>query len=296
MASFKARIFGAFLRVTRTVSKNFQGGPAMLKIIEGSRQLPIPTPTEKQRARIEVREESFSGRAVWQLSPKGGAAPKGHLLYWHGGGYVFTISPFHWNMLVNLVEKHGIAVTVPLYPLAPEAGVLDTTGFALDFYRHYCDQVPGPFVMGGDSAGGGLTAATVMAAREAGLRLPSGLMLICPWLNAEGNDPSQIAIEKRDCILRLSGIRDAGKLYARDLPVTDPKVSPIHGDWQGLPPMQMFGGGDDILVADARALKAKRPDIAYDERAGLMHVWPIFNFAEAYEAQAAMGRFIADAR
>jgi acetyl esterase/lipase len=293
MPSLSARLFGKFLRLTGYVSKNFNGGPGMPKVIAAARLAPIQTPTDKHRARVDVREESFNGRAVWHLSPKGGGTPKGHLLYWHGGGYVFSISPFHWNMLVNIAEQHGIAITVPFYPLAPEAGVEDTTAFALDYYRHFIDQVPGPFVMGGDSAGGGLTAVTAMAARDAGLRLPAGLSMICPWLDAEAGHPDQIEIEKRDCILRLLGIRDAGKLYARELPVTDPRVSPIHGEWSGLPPMQVFAGGDDILVADSRALKAKQPAIDLDERAGLMHVWPIFFFPESKEAQTAIGRFVA---
>lgn len=292
MPSLSARLFGGFLRLTGQVSKNFAGGPGMGKIIEAARLVPVATPTDKQRRNLDVREETFAGRAVWHLTPKDGA-PKGHLLFWHGGGYVFAISPFHWSMLTNLASEHGLSVTVPLYPLAPEHGATDTTAFALDYYRHYLDTVPGPFVMGGDSAGAGLAVATAMAARDTGLRMPSGLSLVCPWLDAEAGHPDQPDVEKRDCILRIRGIRDAGKLYARDLPVTDPRVSPIHGNWDGLPPIQVFAGGDDILVTDSRALKAKLPGIAYDERAGLMHDWPIFFFPEAKEAQASIGRFVA---
>ena len=295
MPSLSARLFGGFLRLTGYVSKNFNGGPGMPKVIEAARQIPVPSPTKKQRARVDVREESFNGQPVFHLSPKGGVAPKGHMLFWHGGGYVFAISPFHWTALTNIVERHGVAITVPYYPLAPEHGVLETTAHAMDFYRHYLEQVPGPFVMGGDSAGGGLTVVTAMAARDAGLRLPAALSLICPWLDAEAPHPEQVEIEKRDCILRILGIRDAGKMYARDLPPSDPRVSPIHGRWDGLPPMQVFAGGDDILVADSRALKAKLPSIDLDERAGLMHDWPIFFFPEAKEAQDAIGRFVAAA-
>jgi acetyl esterase/lipase len=295
MPSLSARLFGSFLRLTGYVSKNFNGGPGMTKVIAGARAVPVPPPTAKHRARIDVREDSFNGHPMFHLSPKDGAEPKGHMLFWHGGGYVFAISPFHWNALVNIVERHGIAITVPYYPLAPEHGALETTGHAMEVYQHYLAQVPGPFVMGGDSAGAGLTVATAMAARDAGVRLPAGLSLICPWLDAEAPHPEQVEIEKRDSILRIRGIRDAGKLYARDLPVTDPRVSPIHGSWDGLPPMQVFAGGDDILVADSRALKAKLPAIDLDERAGLMHDWPIFFFPESKEAQDSIGRFVAAA-
>ncbi|MEQ1509877.1 MAG: alpha/beta hydrolase fold domain-containing protein, partial [Sphingopyxis sp.] len=185
------------------------------------------------------------------------------------------------------------SVTAPLYPLAPEAGVEETTGWALAYYRHYIASHDGPFAMGGDSAGGGLTAATAMLVRDAGLRSASGLLLICPWLDASGTHPGQPAIEPRDCILRIQGVRDAGLLYARDVPIDDARVSPIHGDWSGLPPMMLFGGGDDILVTDARALKLRLPEVDYDEQAGLMHVWPIFFFSEAQAARKRIGQWIA---
>jgi acetyl esterase/lipase len=213
-------------------------------------------------------------------------------LFLHGGGYIFTAAPPHWNSLADLASRFGIAVTAPLYPLAPESGVVETTDWALDYYRHYAEQTASGFVLGGDSAGGGLAAATAMAARDAGLRLPAGLLLICPWLDVAGDHPQQPEIERRDCILRLSGIRDAGRLYRRDVAADDWRVSPIHGDWSGLPPIQMFGGGDDILVTDARTLKARVPAIDYDERAGLMHDWPLFFFSESKAARAKMAQWI----
>lgn len=294
MPSLSARLFGTILRLTGSITKQFAGGPGMGDVIRAARAAPLPVPTDKMRATLDVREEQVDGRSVWHIAPRG-AAPRGHLLYFHGGGYIFTASPFHWSMLGALAEKHGIAITAPLYPLAPEHGVAETTAFANAIYRRYLDDHAGPFVLGGDSAGAGLAAATAMAARDAGLRLPSGLLLISPWLDGEALHPDQPRIERRDCILRLRGIRDAAVMYARDVPVTDPRVSPIHGDWSGLPPILAFGGGDDILVVDGRALKAKLPAVDYDERAGLMHDWPIFTFPESKQAQARMGEFIAAA-
>jgi acetyl esterase/lipase len=119
------------------------------------------------------------------------------------------------------------------------------------------------------------------------------LILICPWLNANPNDPAQPAIEPRDAILTLNGIMDCGKMYADDLAIDDPRVSPIFGEWDRLPPILCFGGGDDILVTDARALKARSPEIQYDERAGLIHVWPILPFPESRAAQNSMASFAA---
>lgn len=292
MTSLTARTFQWFLRTTGQITKQFSGGPGMLKVIEGSRALPTPEPSDKVRRRLTVSSEQFQGRTVWHIAPRDNP-PRGRLLYLHGGGYVFTAAPPHWNSLADFAERFGIAVTAPLYPLAPESDALGTTGWALDYYRHYLTGNDAPFIVGGDSAGGGLASATAMAARDAGLRLPGGLLLICPWLDVTASHAGQPAIEPRDCVLTLRGIRDAGTLYRGGVAADDWRVSPIHGDWSGLPPVLMFGGGDDILVTDARALKAKLPSAEYEERAGLMHDWPIFFFPESRAARAKMGQWIA---
>jgi len=292
MPSLSARLFGLFLRSTKSIIKQFSGGPGMDAVIAAARRVPQPVPTPKMRATLDVREEQFEGRSVWHLAPKG-RAPAGHLLFFHGGGYVFGAAAPHWTALAELAGKYGIAVTAPLYPLAPEAGVEETTGFALAYYRHYLESHAWPFAIGGDSAGAGLTSVTAMLARDAGLRLPSRILLISPWLDAAAVDPAQPAIEPRDAMLRLRGIRDAGKLYARTLPVSDWRVSPINGDWSGLPPISLWTGGDDILVTDARALRVKLPSISYEEQAGMMHDWPLLFFPESKAARAEMGALIA---
>lgn len=291
MASIQARAFAFVLRTTGFVRKNFTGGPTLRQSIEKARQAPRQLPTAKQRAKLNIREEAFDGHPVWHIAPKQGGSRT--LLYFHGGGYVYAASNFHWGFLCHLAEAHNISIIAPLYPLAPEHSAETTTHFALDLYRHVlASHSVEDLVMGGDSAGGGLTAATLMAARDAGLPLPARALLICPWLNAEPDHPDQAIIEPRDAILTRSGIADAGRIYADTLPVQDPRVSPIHGDWSGFPPLYVLSGGDDILVADARALQARLPDHVYQEEAGMIHDWPIFTFPESRAAQKRMAAFI----
>ncbi len=290
MASLMASVVGGFLRTTGLVKRTFAGGPHFEQRIRLSRNVPVPTPTTKMRAQLNVSETILDGRSVWTMAPKDRPAA-GHLLYFHGGGYVAAPTTVHWNFLAKMVQEHDIAVTAPLYPLAPEARADEITAFGLKAYQQFAGTVDGPFIMGGDSAGGGLTAAVAQAARDAGLRSASGLLLICPWLDAAVSHADQAMLEKRDCILSVDGTRQAGLLYAGSLPITDPRVSPIHGDWSGLPPVLCFGGGDDILVTDARTLKARIPEIDYVEEAGLMHVWPIFPFSDARPARLRIAQF-----
>jgi epsilon-lactone hydrolase len=291
MPSLTARIVGFLLRTTGIFSKRYADRASLDRYVGESRKATPQLPSAKLRAKVAVSERQLDGRSVWEFAPKAGA-PAGHLLYFHGGGYVYAAVDVHWGFLGGLAEQHGLAITAPLYPLAPEAGAVETAAFALAAYRDFLARHDGPFVLGGDSAGAGLAAATIMAARDAGLRLPDGLLLICPWLDGTASHPDQPAIERRDSILRIPGIRAAAEMYARDLPVTDPKISPINGDWSGMPQIFAFGGGDDILVTDARALKAKLPAVEYDERAGLMHDWPLFFLPESRDAQAKIARFV----
>ncbi len=144
----------------------------------------------------------------------------------------------------------------------------------------------------GDSAGGGLTAALAQMARDSGQPLPAALLLICPWLNLDPAHPDQLKTEPRDGILTISGIAEGGALYAGSLPLNDPRCSPLFGNWDSLPPILAFAGGDDILVTDSRALAAKVPSAEMIELAGMMHDWPIFSFSESRKAQATMADFV----
>ena len=290
MPSLPVRIVSFLLGATGIVRRRFSGGERFMTTIRAAQALPRSEPTAKMKQQFAVESSLYDGCPVWTMAPKGGVAAA-HILYWHGGGYVYPISPLHWKFLAHMVEKYRWSVTVPYYPLAPDNNAQSITDWALGFYRQYAAAHGSNFIMAGDSAGGGLTAATAMLAREAGLPLPSKLLLICPWLVLDPSSPEQAVIEPRDVILTLGGIAEAGKLYADTLPVGDPICSPLFGSWEGMPPILAFGGGNDILVVDARRLKAQHPATDYVEMPGMMHVWPIFSFSESRSAQKQMADF-----
>lgn len=293
MASFAARLTGFILRRTGVYRRMFAGADSFARtrtklVADGI------GPSSKQERGVAVRHAEFQGRCVWTIAPERGEV-SATVLFWHGGGYVYPPMNGHWDFFGAMARKFGWRIVVPLYPLAPESDALGTTRFALDFYADFVAREGVPALMGGDSAGGGLTAATAMALRDAKAPMPGGLLLICPWLDADPAQADQRAIEPRDAILTIAGLRDAGALYAGAAGLRDWRASPIHGDWRGLPPILAFGGGDDILVTDTRRLKDKLPSIDYEEQAGLMHDWPIFVFPESRAAQARMAGFAAKA-
>lgn len=292
MPSLTTRIVSFILRKTGVYRKLFSGGPDFPG--HQAKALSVPSePTVKMKAKLSVARSEFQGRTIWDVAPRD-RAPTATILYWHGGGYVYPAAEAHWGFVARMAEHHGWRMIVPLYPLAPMTEVGAITSFAFDLYKDLsAREGVSRLIMGGDSAGGGLAAATVMAARDAGLALPAKLILICPWLEASPDHPDQVEIEPRDAILTIRGIREAGQMYAGAAGTNDPRVSPIRGNWAGLPPILAFGGGDDILVVDGRALKAKLPSIDYVEEAGMIHDWPIFTFPESRAAQARMAGFAA---
>ena len=295
MPSLIAGLTGFVLRTTGIYRKLFTGGPQFQVNIAKSRAQPLPEPNAKARGSLDVTQTEFGGRPIWTLAPKD-REPSAHILYWHGGGYVYPAADVHWAFLAHMAKVHGWSVTAPLYPLAPESNAEAVTAWAMEFYRQYtADKNGTPFIMAGDSAGGGLTAAVAQLARDAGDAHAAALILICPWLNLDPAHPDQAKIERRDGILTISGITDAGRIYAGNLPLTEPRCSPIFGNWEGLPPVLAFGGGDDILVTDARALKSRHPAAVYRELSAMLHVWPIFTFRESRDAQSEMAAFAASA-
>lgn len=291
MASFAARLTGFMLRRTGVYRRMFAGGDSFARTRTKLTADGIG-PTSKQERGVAVRRDEFQDRCVWTIAPEKGDI-SATVLFWHGGGYVYPPMAGHWDFFGLMARKFGWRIIAPLYPLAPESDAAATTRFATDLYADLVAREGTPTLMGGDSAGGGLTAATAMALRDAGVAMPKGLLLICPWLDANPGHADQAGIEPRDAILTIAGLRDAGALYAGAAGVRDWRASPIHGDWSGLPPILAFGGGDDILVTDARRLKDNVPSVDYEEQAGLIHDWPIFVFPESKTAQARMAGFAA---
>ena len=291
MASFAARLTGFILRRTGVYRRMFAGADQFARTRTKLTADGIG-PSSKQERGVAVRRDEFQGRCVWTIAPERDEV-SATILFWHGGGYVYPPMSGHWDFLGLMARKYGWRIVAPLYPLAPESDAAATTRFALDFYADFVAREGVPTLMGGDSAGGGLAAATAMGLRDAQAAMPSGLLLICPWLDADPAHADQVKIEARDAILTIPGIRDAGRMYAGGAGVRDWRASPIHGDWSGLPPILAFGGGDDILVTDARRLKDQLPAVDYEEQAGLIHDWPIFTFPESRSAQARMAGFAA---
>jgi monoterpene epsilon-lactone hydrolase len=259
-------------------------------------QAAVVRPPRSLYRRFQVSESVHRGRRVFAVSRQGKAA-RVKVLYLHGGGYSLSPEAPQWNIIAKLMRAAEVSVTVPLYPLAPEHTCEEVLAFALEVYAAAEREAGGlPLILAGDSAGGGLALAVAQTLRDAGMRQPERMVLICPWLDVTCCDPMQAELEKVDPILSIDSSREMGRWYAGECSTDDPRVSPLFGKFHDLPPTLVLTGTHDVLSSDARRLQARAAGIKWElrvsEYAGMGHDWLAAPIPEAAEAVREIARFL----
>lgn len=214
-----------------------------------------------------------------------------HVVYLHGGCYVFEIDPVHWTLIGKLAAEAGVRVTVPIMPLAPAgtASVVVARVAALVASLVATAGASNVSIVG-DSSGGGMALAVAMALRDLEVPPLRATVLISPWLDVSGTDPRLAEIAPRDPWLAVPGTHAAGALYRAELGEGDWRVSPIHGSLERLGPITMFSGTRDILNADAHRFLPLAADaglaVDFHEGEGMIHNYPILPMPEGDAARA----------
>ena len=225
-------------------------------------------------------------------SPSGACRSGGVLVFLHGGACVYPLVEGQWGIVEGLIDRTGLPVIIPDYPLAPKHAATD----AFDVAQPIIDEVQAEFgrvILFGDSAGGGLAISLAMQRRDAGARQVDGLVLYAPWVDVTMTNPAITDVQRLDKILRVPGLAWAGRAWAGDLDPADPRVSPLYGDLSALPPMLIFQGDADILGPDTIefARKAARAgvDVRLRVEPGGFHVY-VLSVPFIPEAVAALDR------
>lgn len=219
------------------------------------------------------------------------------LLYFHGGGYVIGAPIGHRSMVSHIATRMKATAFSMDYRMAPEAPFPAAPEDGLASYKALLDAgVPSrDIVISGDSAGGGLTMATALKIKAAGLPMPAGLAPISPWVNLENNGWSYEGVGDRDPMIEQAGIDNMSMLYRNGAAATDPLISPIHGDLAGLPPMLIQVGSEERLLSDATTLaeRAGAAGVAVQLEVwpGMIHVFHYFHglLSDAHRAMDGMG-------
>jgi acetyl esterase/lipase len=201
------------------------------------------------------------------------------LVYLHGGGFVFGVTPQHIRMVAHLARKMGIRALVVDYRLAPDhpyPAALDDCATA---YRWLLNQgiPPQNTVLAGDSAGGNLAITTMMKLRAGGEPLPAAAACLSPVADlSEPRSPARF----KDPLLPLRAVRFYNASYVAQGDAHDPLISPVYGDWHGLPPLLVHVGEEEMLLDDATriaaAARAAGVDVRLETYPRMWHVWQLF--------------------
>lgn len=221
------------------------------------------------------------------------------ILYFHGGGYVSGTCNSHRAITAKFVKESQVGALLFEYRLAPENPYPAALEDSLSAYHWLLEQggVPGNVIFVGDSAGGGLCLATLLALRDQGSALPAGAVAYSPVTDFKCTGKSHQT--KAKVCLSPEGMTAAlAKHYAGKEDPALPYISPLYGDLQGLPPLLIYAGEDEILRDDAIrfAEKAKNAGIAVTLRIGegMFHCYPAMAplFPEAALAMTEISEFI----
>lgn len=235
--------------------------------------------------------------AEWLMPPE--ASKDQVILYFHGGGYVTGTCKSHRGITAKFVKGTGIGALLIEYRLAPENPYPAALEDALAAYRWLLSQgiEPNKIVFIGDSGGGGLCLASLLAIRDQGLPLPAGAVAYSPVTDFKCTGESHQT--KLKVCLSPEGMAPAlAKHYAGDHDLELPYISPLYGDLHGLPPLLLYAGEDETLRDDAvrfgEKAKAAGVDVTLRIGEGMFHCYPAVAplFPEATEAMDEICSFV----
>ena len=220
------------------------------------------------------------------------------VLYLHGGGYAIGSPKSHRHMLGPLSADSGLPIFAADYRLAPEHPFPAAVDDAVAAYKGLLDSgiAPGKLAIAGDSAGGGLAVATLVAARDRGLPMPACAVALSPWVDlSQGGETYR---SKRDPIVKKEPMDVMAAQYLAGADPKTPLASPLFADLKGLPPLLIQVGTEEALQDDAIALKARAEtagvEVSFESWGGMIHVWHIFHpiLSEGRDAIARIGNYL----
>lgn len=247
--------------------------PLIRALIAGLTRSQLPNGVTAERTRLPVR-----GEWLRVAHPRRGRV----LLYFHGGGFFCGSPQTHRVITGRLAELLGYEVFSLDYRLAPEhpfPAALDDVIAAWDWLRSLGYR-PDRIWLGGDSAGGGLALALMLACRDRGLPLPAGALLFSPWTDLTCSLPAYAENIARCAWFMPEQVAFVANTYVAGRKKDDPLVSPIYGDLSGLPPLLLHASDSELLRDDsvqlAERARARGVTVQLLLWHGLPHAWPNF--------------------
>ena len=249
----------------------------------------------------DIKREVVSAggiKAEWVSAPDADAGRA--VLYLHGGGYVIGSINTHRSLAARLSRASKARVLVIEYRLAPEHPHPAAVDDSVAAYRFMLTQglKPARIAVAGDSAGGGLTVATLVAIRDAKLPLPGAGACLSPWVDLEGIGESMTTKAGADPIVQKAGLLQMAAAYLDGKDPRTPLAAPLYADLSGLPPLLIQVGTAETLLDDASRLaeRARKAGVtvSYEPWESMIHVWHLFApmLDEGQQAIDRIGEFV----
>lgn len=239
---------------------------------------------------LEVCPFILDGMKAEWLIPAGANRNK-VILYMIGGGYISGSCNDHRTLVAKVAQTSGIPVLMFDHRLAPEHPYPAALDDAVTAYRWLVGQGTAPkhIVIMGESAGGGLCLATLLALRDKGLALPAGGVALSPWTDLKLTGESY-RTKMNVCISPPGMSKVCSTYYIGDHDPTDPWISPLYGDLHGLPPLYINVGDYETMLDDSTRFAAKAKEAGVDTTLvvgpKMIHCYPLMApmFPEATQA------------
>lgn len=240
-----------------------------------------------QNRDVEIQELKIGQFSAAAFKPRNGVI-SGAILYLHGGGYGICSWKTHHSLIAQLCKLTGCYVLAPDYRLAPEHPFPAALNDAHEAYMYLSTlYLPEQIAIGGDSAGGGLTMATLLNLKQRKETLPACAFAFSPWLDLSLSSDTIESLKDKDPIIDKGAVAVWAKRYLADNPSDNPLASPLFGNLEGLPPLLIHVGSNEILLGENRLFvdKAKQAQvqIEFKEFEGMVHV---FQFLHGFLNQA----------
>jgi epsilon-lactone hydrolase len=249
----------------------------------------------------DIKQEKVNAGGVpaeWISAPN--ASADRAVLYLHGGGYVIGSINTHRDLMARISRASGFRVLGIDYRLAPEHPFPAAVEDAVAAYRWLLAQglQPSRIAVAGDSAGGGLTVATLVAIRDAKLAVPGAGVCLSPWVDLEGIGESMTSKASVDPVVQKDGLVGMAGAYLAGKDPRTPLAAPLYADLKGLPPLLIQVGESETLLDDSNRLadraKAAGVKVTLEPWQEMIHVWHLFApfLPEGQEAIDGIGKYL----
>ena len=249
---------------------------------------------------IALEQADLGNGVTGEFSIAPGADRSRILLFFHGGGYCSGSIKSHRRMVTEAGRAAGVRTLAVQYRLAPEHKFPAAYDDALAAWRFLRAQgyAAKDIIVGGDSAGGGLTAALACRLRDLGEDLPASLWLVSPWTDLTMSGATLVLKDAVDPLIHTPYLEElAENLLPPGFDRRDPRISPLYADLRGLPPVLIQVGSAEGLLSDATRMAEAfgAADVATELQVWphMIHAFPMWNaaLADGRRALESFGRF-----